>query len=193
MYCGNGVRDGPEQTPTSSKWIVSNITFRMFYKLDDWRLQPTRSLGKELAKRPFPASRSLEDAFAISINLGRQFMDTITVLDERPAIPVSRPTRIRLHTHRQISDQKCEKTCHQSTHARPFSFAIRQPEGHHKAGSHLLCNPSLRKVMGTIPVQKKSAFPLHALTRSPTTGKHRIHEETMRPDGRIITYMPFCV
>ena len=40
---------------------------------------------------------------------------------------------------------------------------------------------------------KKSACLIHALTRGPTKGPFRMHEETMRPAGRIITYMPFGI
>jgi hypothetical protein len=38
---------------------------------------------------------------------------------------------------------------------------------------------------------KKSASPNHALSQSPTKGPKRMQKETMRPAGRIITYMPF--
>jgi hypothetical protein len=38
---------------------------------------------------------------------------------------------------------------------------------------------------------KKSARLIHALIRSPTKGLTRMQKETMRPAGRIITYMPF--
>jgi hypothetical protein len=39
--------------------------------------------------------------------------------------------------------------------------------------------------------QKESALSSYALHRSPTKGFTRIHEEKMRPDGRILTYMLF--
>jgi hypothetical protein len=38
---------------------------------------------------------------------------------------------------------------------------------------------------------KKSARLVHALSRSPTKGPKRMQKETMRPEERIITYMPF--
>ena len=40
-----------------------------------------------------------------------------------------------------------------------------------------------------IHAQKESALPFRALSRSPTKGLNRIHEEKMRPAGRILTYM----
>ena len=40
---------------------------------------------------------------------------------------------------------------------------------------------------------KRAHHLLHALTRSPATGAPRIHEETIRPAGRIIACMPFLV
>ena len=39
--------------------------------------------------------------------------------------------------------------------------------------------------------EKERTF-FHALTLGPTKSPYRIHEEKMRPKGRIITYMPFC-
>ena len=39
--------------------------------------------------------------------------------------------------------------------------------------------------------KKRAHCLVHALKRSPTKGPKRIHEETMRPAGRIVTCMPF--
>jgi len=44
---------------------------------------------------------------------------------------------------------------------------------------------------GRLACMKKSACLVHVLPRSPTKGLTRIQKETMRPAGRIITYMPF--
>ena len=41
-------------------------------------------------------------------------------------------------------------------------------------------------------MHEKERTSFHALTRSPTKGLNRMQKETMRPAGRIITYMPFC-
>jgi hypothetical protein len=40
-------------------------------------------------------------------------------------------------------------------------------------------------------MHKKRAHFFHALSQSPTKGPNRIHEEKMRPAGRILTYMLF--
>ena len=40
---------------------------------------------------------------------------------------------------------------------------------------------------------KRAHYLLHALSRGPTKGPLGIHEETMRPDGRIAAYMPFLI
>ena len=40
---------------------------------------------------------------------------------------------------------------------------------------------------------KRAHYLVHTLPRSPTKGPLGIHEETMRPTGRTITYMPFLI
>ena len=40
-------------------------------------------------------------------------------------------------------------------------------------------------------MHEKERTSFHALTRGPTKSPNRIHEEKMRPAGRISTYMPF--
>ena len=42
-------------------------------------------------------------------------------------------------------------------------------------------------------MHEKERTSSHALDRSPTKGPLRIHEEKMRPAGRIITYMPSAI
>ena len=42
-------------------------------------------------------------------------------------------------------------------------------------------------------MHKKERTSFHALSRGPTKGPIRIHEEKMRPDGRISAYMPFVL
>jgi hypothetical protein len=39
-------------------------------------------------------------------------------------------------------------------------------------------------------IKRERSYLFSALIRGPTTGPNRIHEETMRPFGRTITYMP---
>ena len=41
--------------------------------------------------------------------------------------------------------------------------------------------------------KKRAHCLLHALYRSPSKGPSRMHEETMRPMRRIVTYMPFWI
>jgi hypothetical protein len=42
-------------------------------------------------------------------------------------------------------------------------------------------------------MHKKERIIFHALYGSPTKGLFGIHEEKMRPTGRILTYMPFRI
>ena len=50
-----------------------------------------------------------------------------------------------------------------------------------------------QNIANTAFVHEKSAFLVHALDRSPTKGPLRIHEDEMRPAGRISTYMPSVI